>query len=117
MKVLTKLLCVGMFVVLVAGCASDGPYVPTLPTHAQSLYMDYQSQPKNKVFVVAIDPNGDFAVGYDYDKPTTKEAYQVALAQCKENCKTYGVLSDPHIYAVNDKIVHEDAISKALAAE
>ncbi len=113
MKVLTRILCVGMFTALVAGCASNGPYVPTLPTHAQAMFMDYQSLPDNKVFVVAIDPNGDFAVGYDAGKETKKEAYQVAVAECNANRKEYGVISDAHVYAVNGKVVYEDAITKA----
>jgi len=117
MKVLTKLMCVGMFAALVVGCASDGLYVPELPTHAQTLYMDYQAQPENKVFVVAIDPSGDFAVGMDSGRATKKEAYQAALAECNENREAYGVLSEAHVYAINDKVVYEDAIKKAMAGE
>ena len=117
MKVLTKLMCVGLFSVLVAGCASDGPYVPELPTHAQTLYLDYQSKPDNKVFVVAIDPSGDFAVGMESGKATTKEAYQSAMDKCNANRKAYGVLSEAHIYAINDKVVYENAIKKATAGE
>ena len=113
MKVLTKVLCVGMMIAVVAGCASDVVYVPSLPTHAQSLYLDYQSQQDNKVFVVAIDPNGDFAVGYDYGKATKNEAYQSALAQCKANCEKYGVLTEPLVYAINDEVVYEKAVQKA----
>ncbi len=115
MKVLTKIVCAGMLVALVAGCASDGPYVPKLPPHAQAMYLDFQKQPNNKVFVVAIDPSGDFAVGSDSGKATKKEAYQVALAQCNESREAYGVLSEAHIYAVNDKVVYEDVITKAEA--
>ena len=117
MKVLAKLMCVGMFVALVAGCASDGPYVPALPTHAQAQYLDYQSKPGNKVFVVAIDPNGDFAVGYDYGKADRKEAYQSALAKCNANRKVYGVLSEPHVYAINDNVVYENAIKKSMSEQ
>jgi hypothetical protein len=115
MKVLTKWLCAGVFVAFLAGCASDVVYVPELPTHAKTLYMEYQSQPGNKVFVVAVDPNGDFAVGYDSGKATTKEAYEAALAQCNENRKAYGVLNAPHVYAINDKVVYEQAIQKSMA--
>ena len=112
MKVLTKILCVGILIAVVSGCVSDGPYVPKLPTHAQTLYMDYQQQPDNKVFVVAVDPSGDFAVGYEYGKATKKEAYKAALEECKANCKEYGVLAEPHVYAINSKVVYEEAITK-----
>ena len=117
MKVLTKLMCVGVFVSLVAGCASDGLYVPDLPTHAQTLYMDYQKMPENKVFVVAIDPSGDFAVGMDSGRATKKEAYQAALAECNQNREAYGVLSPAYVYAINDKVVCEEAIKKSMAEE
>jgi len=115
MKVLTRILGVGMMIAMVAGCASDGPYVPRLPTHAQSLYMDYQSKPDNKVFVVAVDPSGDFAVGYEYGKATKKEAYEAALAKCNENREAYGVLSKAHVYAINNTVVFEESLRKSQA--
>ena len=48
MKVLTKTLCAGMMIALVAGCASNGTYVPSLPPHARAAYLDYQDLPENK---------------------------------------------------------------------
>ncbi len=115
MKVLTRILSVVAILALVAGCASDGVYVPSLPTHAQALYMDYQSQPGNKVFVVAVDPNGDFAVGYEFGKATKKEAYQAALAECNANRAAYGVIGKAQVYAINDKVVYEESILKSQA--
>ena len=79
MKVLAKILCVSTVVALVAGCATDVVYVPKLPPHAQAKLLDYLEQPDNKVFVVAIDPGGDYAFGYDYGKPTLKEAAKIAV--------------------------------------
>jgi len=104
-----------MLIALVAGCASEGPIVPRLPTHAQALYMDYQSKPDNKVFVVAVDPSGDFAVGYEYGKATKKEAYEAALAKCDANRKSYGVLSKAQVYAINNTVVYEESIRKNQA--
>lgn len=112
MKMLAKILSVGVLVAIISGCTSSGPYVPSLPPHAQALYKDYQSRPDNKVFVIAIDPSGDFAVGYDYGKATKKEAYKEALAKCETNRKAYSVFSKPNIYAINDEVVYEAAIRK-----
>lgn len=117
MKVLTKVLGVGLLVALISGCATNTAYVPKLPPHAQAMLLDYNKRPANKVFVIAVDPSGDFAVGYDYGKATKKEAYLSALAQCNANRKTYGVLDKPHIYAINNKVVYAEAIKKAKTGE
>lgn len=114
MKVLGKILCVGMVVTLIAGCASD-VYVPQLPPHAQAKLLDYFEQPNNKVFVIAVDPNGDFAYGYDYGKATTREAFIVAKEKCEASREELGVLCPPNIYAINDTVVYESSIRKTQA--
>ncbi len=113
MKLLSRILCAGMLIALISGCASNGPYVPELSPTAKAMYMDYQAKPMNKVFVVAMDPCGDYAVGYASGKATTKEAYRIALKQCLENSKKWDVLAEPHIYAINDEVVYEEAIIKS----
>ncbi len=116
MKVFAKILGVSALLALMAGCASS-VYVPRIPQGAQAHLLDYHKQPDNKVFVIAIDAGGDYAFGYDYGKPTTKEAAKAAVEKCDANRKASGVVAKPYIYAVNDKVVYETMIRKAAKAE
>jgi len=117
MKVLAKILCVSTVVTLVAGCATDVVYVPKLPPHAQAKLLDYLEQPDNKVFVVAIDPGGDYAFGYDYGKPTLKEAAKIAVEKCDANRESHGIVAKSYIYAINNKVVFEEMIRKDAEAK
>jgi hypothetical protein len=117
MKALVKVLSVSVLLAVVAGCASDVYYVPQLPTEAQAKLLDYYKQPKNRVFVIAVDPSGDYAYGYDYGKATLKEAAKVAVEKCDANRESHGIVAKPYIYAINDKVVYEDMIRKAHQAK
>lgn len=115
MKLLTKVFSVGLLVALVAGCTSTGLYVPELSPQAKTAFVDFQSKPDNKVFVIAVDPSGDFALGYDYGRETKAEAAEAAIAECNANREAYGVLSAPHIYAINDTVVYKQSINQGPA--
>lgn len=117
MKVFVKFLSVSIIGVLLAGCASDVAYVPQIPPHAQAKLLDYYEQPENKVFVIAIDPGGDYAFGYDYGKPTLREAAKVAVEKCDASRESSGIIAAPYIYAINDKVVYEEMIQKAHQAK
>jgi hypothetical protein len=113
MKVLAKFLCVGVLISVVAGCASnDSVYVPKVPPGVQAQLLDYFAQPDNKVFILAVDPGGDYAFGYDYGKATTKEAAKAALDMCEDGRKSLGIAGDPIVYALNDKVVYEDSVRR-----
>lgn len=117
MKVLAKIFCVVTLVSVIAGCASDSIFIPKLPPEAQAKLLDYYEQPDNKVFIIAIDPGGDFAYGYDYGKATLKEAAKVAVEKCDASRETIGVIARPYVYALNDKVVYEDMIRAAEKAD
>ena len=117
MKLLTRFLCAGVFVSIVAGCASNSSYVPRLPTHAKAMYADYLNMPGNKVFVVAVDPSGEFAVGYDCGNISKEAAYSAALEQCKANAAEYGVLTEPMVYDINGTVVYSAAVKQAQAKD
>lgn len=117
MKVFVRFLSVSIVGVLLAGCASDVAYVPKIPSHAQAKLLDYYEQPDNKVFVIAIDPGGDYAFGYDYGKPTLKEAAEVAVEKCDASRESSGIIAKPYIYAINDKVVYEEMIREAHQAK
>lgn len=110
MKTLVKIFSVIVVLALVAGCASNVVFVPKIPPHAQAKLLDYHEQPENKVFVIAVNPGGDYAFGYDYGKPTLKEAAKVAVEKCDANRESQGVVAKAYIYAINDKVVYEEMI-------
>ena len=116
MKVLVRFLFVSVSAAVIAGCASDTVYVPQVPPPVQAKLLDYYNQPDNKVFVLAVDPGGSFAFGYDYGKKTLKEAAKVAAKKCAASCEANGVLAKPYIYALNDKVVYEEMIRKTSQA-
>lgn len=112
MKVLARVF-VGLTVsVLIAGCASKSAYIPKIPPKAMAQIQEYKELEGNKVFVIAVDPSGKFASGYDYGKPTVKEALSVASEQCEASREAFGVLSKTYIYAINDSVVYADLIKK-----
>ena len=113
MKVLTKIFCVVTLVSVIAGCASDSIYIPKIPPEAQAKLLDYYEQPDNKVFIIAIDPGGDYAYAYDYGKATLKEAAKAAVEKCDASREAQGVVARPYVYALNDKVVYEDMIRAA----
>jgi|GEM_PF-1261000 len=113
MKGFVKILSAATVVAFLSGCASDSVYVPKIPPHAQAKLLDYFEQPDNKVFIIAIDPGGDYAFGYDYGKATLKEAAKVAVEKCDASREASGVIARPYIYALNDKVVYEDMIRAA----
>ena len=114
MKVFARFLFASVLVAMLAGCASnDVAYVPKIPPHAQAKLLDYFEQPDNKVFIIAVDPSGNYAFGYDYGKPTLKEAAKVAVEKCDASREAAGIIARPYIYALNDKVVYEEMIRKA----
>jgi len=117
MKVFVRIFAVVTVVTLIAGCASDSVYVPKIPPHAQAKLLDYFEQPDNKVFVIAIDPGGDFAYGYDYGKPSLKAAAKVAVEKCDAQREAHGIIAKPYIYALNDRVVFEEMIRAAHKKE
>ena len=117
MKVLAKILCFSTIVAVVAGCATDVVFVPRLPTHAQAKFLDYLEQPDNKVFVVAIDPGGTYAFGYEFGKATLKEAAKIAVEKCDANREAHGIVAKSYIYAINEKVVFEEMILKDAEAK
>ncbi|VGO21484.1 hypothetical protein [Pontiella sulfatireligans] len=113
MKSLAKVLSVSVVLAVVAGCASnDVVYIPKVPTPAEAKLLDYFDQPNNKVFLLAVDPSGDFSFGYDYGKATVKEALKVATEKCDANREAHGIVAKPYIYAINDDVVYEEMIMK-----
>ena len=115
MKLLAKgFVLLGMGVVF-AGCATqnDEVYVPKVPAVAKAKLLDYYKQPGEKVFLIAVDPSGECAVGYAYGKATLREAAEEATLNCDAARHEAGVLARPYLYAKNNTVVYEQAITNA----
>jgi len=116
MKLLAKIFCSAALVSMIAGCASnDSVYIPRIPPEVQAKLLDYESRPDNKVFILAVDPSGNFAFAYEYGQPTLKTAARMAVAKIDASRDANGVVGRPYVYALNDKVVWEEMIRKAHA--
>ncbi len=115
MKVFANFLTLSMVVAVISGCASDSVYVPRVPSGVQAQLLDYFEQPDNKVFILAVDPGGSYAIGYDYGKASIRDAAKSAVKQCDDNRKAYGIVAKPYVYAINGTVVYEGMIRKAHA--
>ncbi|MDZ8119161.1 hypothetical protein [Pontiella agarivorans] len=114
MKLLAKVFCSVALVSLFAGCASnDSVYIPKVPTGVKQALMDYEKLPDNKVFILAVDPGGDFAYAFEGGQATLKDAAKVAVEKVEAACEANNVLSRPYVYALNDKVVWADTIAAA----
>lgn len=70
------------------------------------VYMRYLEEPANKVFVVAVDPDGTWAFGYDFGMETVEEAADSAMEKCDVARERHGVHTEASIFAINDEIVY-----------
>jgi hypothetical protein len=117
MKLLAKIFCSVALVSIIAGCASKSSvYVPKVPDGVKQALLDYETQPDNKVFILAVDPGGDYAYAYEYGQATLKEAAKIAVEKVDVQRKEMGVVARPYVYALNDKVVWEEMV-RAAAGE
>lgn len=117
MKVLAKIFVVSIIASVLAGCASNSAYVPPIPPMAKAQLLEYFKQPDNKVFIIAVDPNGEFAYGSGYGKSTVKQAAKVAVDQCDAGRQAYGIGGQPYVYAINNKVVYDQVIQNVFDAK
>jgi hypothetical protein len=100
----------GLVAAMLAGCCTDDVYIPKIPMTVKGKIMDYDALSHEKVFVIAIDPSGEYAFGYDHGKDSVKEAERMARLKCEVQKKKVGVHSPVYVYAVNDRVVFEESI-------
>ena len=112
MKSVIKSFCAMAVVSILAGCASNGVFVPKVPVKAQMKILEYNDLADNKVFILAVDPNGQFAYGSASGKATLKEAAAAAVEMCDGSRAAKGIVGKPYIYAINGKVVYKDMIQK-----
>jgi hypothetical protein len=109
MKKYMALLVFGMMVAMLNGCATtDSQYETRLspPDEINSVFMGYKELPGQKVMVVAVDPDNNWAFGFDHSRETIEEAAESAAVYCDEARKKHNVFTKAKIFAINDDVVY-----------
>jgi len=109
MKSLIKIVLLSALLSTVYGCASSGDKFESriAPPEAMSpIFLRYKELPGQKVFVVAVDPTGQWAFGYDNNRATLEEAAQNAAIKCDKARLKHQVFTKAKLFAVNDEIVY-----------
>lgn len=107
MKSSIKIILLSVLLAVVCGCAS-GKYETRIapPDSMNPVFMRYKELPGQKVFVVAVDPTGQWAFGYDHSRATLEEAALNAAAKCDAAREKHQVFSKARLFAVNDEVVY-----------
>lgn len=110
MKSVVRSFIASILLVTIVGCATNGKeaFQPRLPPPdvMSPVYLRYLEEPDNKVFVVAVDPDGTWAFGYDFGKASVEEAARSAAQKCDAARERHGVHTKGSIFAINDEIVY-----------
>ncbi|NOU36543.1 MAG: hypothetical protein HOO88_07215 [Kiritimatiellaceae bacterium] len=107
MKTLIRFALLSALLATVCGCASK-TYETRLapPTAFNPVFLQYKELPGQKVMVLAVDPNGQWAFGYDHSRTTLAEAAENAAIKCDKARKKHLVFTKAKLFAVNDEIVY-----------
>jgi len=110
MKALLKFALLTSILSLVYGCASMEDYEARLrpPDALNPIFLRYKELAGQKVFVVAVDPTGNWAFGYDHGRDTLEEAAQNAAVKCDKAREKYQVFNKAKLFAINDEVVYYD---------
>jgi hypothetical protein len=109
MKSLIKIVLLSVLVSAVYGCASSGEKFETRlrpPDIFNPYYLAYTKLPGQKVCVVAVDPDGKWAFGYEGARETIEAAAEHATADCDQQRDKFNIHAKAKLFAVNDEIVY-----------
>lgn len=92
---------------VICGCTS-GTYETRLtpPDEFNTHWLQYKEMPGQKVMVIAVDPTGQWAFGYDCDRATLAEAARSAAVKCDKAREKHKVFSRAKLFAINNDIVY-----------
>lgn len=110
MKPLVTFTLLATMAALISGCAGIEDYEARLrpPDALNPVFMRYKELAGQKVFVVAVDPTGNWAFGYDHGRDTLKEAAHNAAVKCDKAREKYEVFNKAKRFAINDEVVYYD---------
>jgi hypothetical protein len=107
MKTFIRFALLSVLLATVCSCAS-GTYETRLapPDAFNPIFLQYKEQPGQKVMVVAVDPTGQWAFGFDHGRTNLTEAAENAAMKCDIARKKHQVFTKAKLFAVNDEIVY-----------
>ncbi len=107
MKKFIRFALLSTLLATLCGCTS-GTYEARLdpPKAFNTHFMDYKSMPGQKVMLIAVDPTGQWAFGYDHSRTNLAEAAENAAIKCDIARKKLKVFTKAKLFAVNDEIVY-----------
>lgn len=94
------------------GCASDYETRLPPPEALNPVFMRYKELPGQKVFVIAVDPTGQWAFGYDHSRETLEQAAESAAVKCDKARLKHRVFAKAKIFAVNDEVVYYNTLDE-----
>lgn len=109
-----KLIAPAAIIALLTGCATSSyetRYDP--PSEVNQVFMRYKELPGQKVMVIAVDPTGQWAFGYDHSRATLEEAAATAAKKCDIARQKFEVFSKAKLYAINDEVVYYKHLNDA----
>jgi hypothetical protein len=110
MRMLMRFAILSVLLSVLFGCASSGgkQLESRLPPPAamDRIFLKYKDLPGEKVFVVAVDRDGRWTYGYDYDRASVEEAARNAAAQCDASRKSLNIFARAKLFAVNNNVVY-----------
>jgi len=111
MKLFTKFALLAVLLSSVFGCATSGDKFQarlTPPDAFNPIFMSYKELPGEKVLVVAVDPGGRWAFGYDYGQDDLTVAAENAAIKCDKARKKFKVFTKAKIFAVNNEVIYNN---------
>ena len=111
MKLFAKFALLAVLLSTVFGCVNPGePFQVRLtpPDSFNPVFLRYKEKPGEKVIVVAVDPGGRWAFGYDHSRDNLQEAAKNAAMKCDKARDKHKVFTKARIFAINDTVVYYD---------
>ena len=111
MKLLMKFALLAILFSSVFGCATSGEKFEARlapPDAFNPIFLRYQEFPDEKVLVVAVDPGGRWAFGFDHGRDNLQTAAKNAAVKCDKARKKFKVFTKAKIFAINDDVVYNN---------
>ena len=108
MKKAFSLLILFTAIGILSGCASMGPSNARIapPEEFNVEFLKYQNAPGEKVLVLAVDVDGNWAYGFDHSESSLEEAAKNAARNCDAARTENKVITTGKLFAVNNDVVY-----------